>query len=214
MLTTQATLKVRHRAGTFSKEFHGAQIPWLEHRRACSSVMQRVGQQHCRRASYALMDDSLYDLPMQRLTWSSSTPSLASPTVCGSTATTGTSQPVAITRSTVTQTASPCLLLGNLLQQGLVLVSSQRLPSTPVSFAGCCDGLHRGLSRGERLMPPAAYMQLLNLSDAANSSNTWLTYTINWQPSHVSWAINGVPVLRRTTGEVERWADMEGRPFE
>lgn len=63
-------------------------------------------------------------------------------------------------------------------------------------------------------MPPAAYRQLLNLSDAASSSNTWLTYTINWQPSHVSWAINGVPVLRRTTGEVVRWADMEGRPFE
>jgi beta-glucanase (GH16 family) len=55
---------------------------------------------------------------------------------------------------------------------------------------------------------------MLNLPNTANSSNTWLTYTINWQPDHVSWAINGVPVLKRMTGQVVKWAGMEGRPFE
>lgn len=73
---------------------------------------------------------------------------------------------------------------------------------------------HRGLSRGELLVKPEAYQQLLNLSADANTTNTWLTYTINWQPSHVAWAINGVPVLKRTSGQVVRWSDMNGREFE
>lgn len=74
----------------------------------------------------------------------------------------------------------------------------------------CCSGL----SRGERLVRPGEYQQLLKLPPGANNSNTWLTFTITWQPSHLVWAINGVPVLRKTSGELVKWTDMKGKPFE
>jgi hypothetical protein len=74
----------------------------------------------------------------------------------------------------------------------------------------CCSGL----SRGERLVRPEEYQHLLKLPPGANNSNTWLTFTITWQPSHVVWAINGIPVLRRNAGELVKWTDMKGKPFE
>lgn len=70
------------------------------------------------------------------------------------------------------------------------------------------------MSRGEQLTRPEKYQALLNLSSSANNTNTWLTYTFTWQPSHVIWAINGVPFLRRTSGELVRWNDMKGKPYE
>jgi hypothetical protein len=77
----------------------------------------------------------------------------------------------------------------------------------------CCCYTHRGLSRGERLVNPDEYQQLLGLGNDTHSSNTWLTYTFTWQASHVIWAINGVPILRRTTGELVTWNDMLGKPY-
>lgn len=84
----------------------------------------------------------------------------------------------------------------------------------PISSHFCLLVTCRGLSRGEQLTKPEVYQRLLNLTSSANNTNTWLTYTFTWQPSHVMWAINGVPILRRTTGELVRWSDMGGRPFE
>lgn len=88
-----------------------------------------------------------------------------------------------------------------------------RAHAIPITVTGM---LRRGLSRGERLVKPQEYQHLLKLPNSTNNTNsdTWLTYTMTWQPSHVIWAINGVPVLRRTTGELVRWSDMRGKPFE
>jgi hypothetical protein len=72
----------------------------------------------------------------------------------------------------------------------------------------------RGLSRGERLTKPEQYQPRLKLPNGTHNGNTWLTYTITWQPTHVTWAINGVPLLRRTAGELVTWSDMKGRPFQ
>lgn len=94
-------------------------------------------------------------------------------------------------------------------------VDFEFLNGSPAPEPSCIwlNAYHRGMSRGEVLVTPAQYRALLNLTSNASTADTWLTYSLSWEPSHVTWSLNGAPLLRRTAGEVVRWADMRGRPY-
>lgn len=68
----------------------------------------------------------------------------------------------------------------------------------------------QGQSSGERLVVPAQYQKLLNLTSKQHAGNQWLTYGINWLPDRVTWILNGIPVQSKLHGEVYRWTDMLG----
>lgn len=75
----------------------------------------------------------------------------------------------------------------------------------------CC--LHRGLSGGEKLLTPGTYQSLLDLPSDRLTSNTWMTYTLSWQPDFITWAVNGVPVLTKVYDQEIKWVDMKGVNF-
>lgn len=86
---------------------------------------------------------------------------------------------------------------------------------TPFAFAPArrLNVYHNGMSGGERLVPPSEYTRLpgMGMRPGDRTYSRFNTYTFNWQPSHVSWGMNGVPLLTRTTGEHVRWRDMHGK---
>lgn len=53
-----------------------------------------------------------------------------------------------------------------------------------------------GAAQGESYFPPSLYSQLLG--QATSTADEWHAYTIDWQPTHVSWWVAG------------QWADGAG----
>jgi hypothetical protein len=69
------------------------------------------------------------------------------------------------------------------------------------------------MSGGEKLLIPSIYQPLLGLASNQVNTNTWLTYTISWQPDQITWAVDGVPVLTKVYDQKVEWTDMKGVHF-
>lgn len=74
---------------------------------------------------------------------------------------------------------------------------------------------HNGMSGGEHLVRPSDYTTRLPgmMRPDDRTFNSFNTYTFTWQPSHVAWGMNGLPLMMRTTGEHVAWRDMHGKPM-
>ena len=64
------------------------------------------------------------------------------------------------------------------------------------------NSFHHGLSGGERLVKPEEYRKLLGLPDDQDASTTFVTFSFDWQPDHVSdrrWGVSvpGTACARR-----------------
>lgn len=70
---------------------------------------------------------------------------------------------------------------------------------------------HRGLSGGEYLLKPGEYQKRLGLGYSRRTNNTFFEYTLSWQPSGVTWAMEGVPILTRKAGQQVKSTDMNGK---
>jgi len=81
-------------------------------------------------------------------------------------------------------------------------------PSVPSGL--WLNSFHKGMSGGERLVKPAEYRRIAGLGDDQDASNTFITYTINWQPDQVLWYADSRTLLRRHYGENVSWTDMKG----
>ncbi len=51
------------------------------------------------------------------------------------------------------------------------------------------------------MLQPLEYETKVGLHGADTNANTFIKYTIHWQPSRVTWAMNGVPMYTRKTGQ-------------
>ena len=72
------------------------------------------------------------------------------------------------------------------------------------------NSFNRGVSGGERLLRKAAYQAALGLAPDQHAGSALMTYTIDWQPGHVAWFLNGRPAQRRSYGQPVAWTDMKG----
>jgi hypothetical protein len=63
---------------------------------------------------------------------------------------------------------------------------------------------------GERLIPPAEYQQLMGWPASKLTNNSWTTYSINWQPTFVTFALDGRRVRTMQNGERRSWKTMGG----
>lgn len=72
-------------------------------------------------------------------------------------------------------------------------------PAAPNSI--WLNSFRKGMSNGETLLKPTDYQKMLGVSADVTNSNTWLTYGFSWQPDHLVWYLNGVPLLRRKYDE-------------
>ena len=72
------------------------------------------------------------------------------------------------------------------------------------------NSFNRGVSGGERLITREQYAPALKLPPGAHAGSAALTYTIDWQPGHVAWFINGRRAQRRSYGQRVEWTDMKG----
>jgi beta-glucanase (GH16 family) len=68
--------------------------------------------------------------------------------------------------------------------------------------------VRRGLSGGEHMVRPREYSKTLQMP-GIRTNNSFITYTFTWQPSRVTWAMNGVPIFTRKTGDKAQWQDMK-----
>uniref|UniRef100_A0A383V5Q6 GH16 domain-containing protein n=1 Tax=Tetradesmus obliquus TaxID=3088 RepID=A0A383V5Q6_TETOB len=66
-------------------------------------------------------------------------------------------------------------------------------------------------STGELLIPPPVYKTLLGWPTNKTAINSFVTYTINWQPTHVTWAVDGKNLRTMRNGEFRTWFDMGGK---
>jgi hypothetical protein len=66
---------------------------------------------------------------------------------------------------------------------------------------------------GERLVKPEEYRSRLALPSTRDAGNSFMTYTINWQPDRVVWSAEGAPLLRRNWGDNVTWTDMRGQAY-
>ncbi|GBF93776.1 hypothetical protein Rsub_06108 [Raphidocelis subcapitata] len=69
------------------------------------------------------------------------------------------------------------------------------------------NSYNSGTSYGERLVKPAAYTPL---TGGALSTGGFRTYTIDWQPTHVSWKLDGSTLEHRTRGQRMQWQAWDG----
>ncbi|WIA12851.1 hypothetical protein OEZ85_006477 [Tetradesmus obliquus] len=66
-------------------------------------------------------------------------------------------------------------------------------------------------STGELLIPPPVYQTLLGWPTNKTAINSFVTYTINWQPTYVTWAVDGSHLRSMRNGEFRTWFDMGGK---
>lgn len=69
----------------------------------------------------------------------------------------------------------------------------------------------RGKSHGERLIKMEEYQELLG--STARIDQVFTTYTINWQPESLAWAMNDTLLQARKNGETVNWLNMGGQPM-
>ncbi len=63
------------------------------------------------------------------------------------------------------------------------------------------------------MIRPAEYQAALGLDPTQTTQNTYMKYTLHWQPSRVTWAMNGVPMLTKSVGQQVRWTDMMNKDY-
>jgi len=90
----------------------------------------------------------------------------------------------------------------------VALGGGRHMLPTPAAPARC-----RGMSGGEMQVPPQRYRSELRLPETATNSDTWLNYAFNWQPSHVTWYINGKVFRHNYYNQNVTWADMKGKAY-
>ncbi|KAF6261655.1 hypothetical protein COO60DRAFT_744152 [Scenedesmus sp. NREL 46B-D3] len=67
----------------------------------------------------------------------------------------------------------------------------------PVPNSVMLSSTARGAAMGEQLMKPGEYQKRLGLGWNSRVNNTFVDYTISWQSSRVTFAINGIPLVTR-----------------
>ncbi|WIA41633.1 hypothetical protein OEZ86_008991 [Tetradesmus obliquus] len=67
-----------------------------------------------------------------------------------------------------------------------------------------------GKGMGERLIGPAEYQKLMGWPKSRLTNNSWATYSINWQPGFVTFALDGRRVRTMQNGEKRTWTTMGG----
>jgi hypothetical protein len=65
----------------------------------------------------------------------------------------------------------------------------------------------RGAAMGEHLIKPGEYQKRLGLGWASRINNTFIDYTISWQSSRVTFAMNGIALVTRKAGQEVKWMD-------
>jgi hypothetical protein len=63
---------------------------------------------------------------------------------------------------------------------------------------------------GERLMGPAQYQKLMGWPRSKRTNSSWVTYSINWQPAFVTFALDGRRMRTMQNGETHTWTTMGG----
>jgi hypothetical protein len=71
--------------------------------------------------------------------------------------------------------------------------------------------LLRGAAMGELLMKPGEYQKRLGLGSNSRVNNTFVDYTISWQSSRVTFAMDGIPVVTRKGGQEVKWMDASSK---
>jgi hypothetical protein len=64
---------------------------------------------------------------------------------------------------------------------------------------------------GERLIGPSEYQATMGWPRSKLTNTSWVTYSINWQPGFVTWALDGRRVRTMQNGQRHTWTDMRNR---
>ncbi|WIA31460.1 hypothetical protein OEZ86_002355 [Tetradesmus obliquus] len=83
--------------------------------------------------------------------------------------------------------------------------------SPPVANSVLLGSATRGAVMGEALIKPGDYQKRLNLGWGSRTNNTFIEYTISWQSSRVTYAMEGVPLATRKAGQEVKWTDASGK---
>lgn len=59
-----------------------------------------------------------------------------------------------------------------------------------------------------QLVTPSDYQHRLGLGPRRLTNSTAFAFTLVWQPNHVTWAIDGAPLLTRRVGTPVNWTDV------